>query len=94
MSVKLHSAFTWNCPVCNATNYDKATYITDLDEDDAREILEQFETLDAVRESEEHLSSEYLVTRVVCGPAFVTCWECGTTHAASLPEMEENEDSD
>ena len=92
MGVLLRSAFVWNCPVRDATNYVEATHITDLDEDDAREILEQFETLDAVRESEDTLSSEYLVTRVVCGPAFVTCWKCTSTHAATLPEMEGDED--
>lgn len=86
MSVQLESAFMWVCPVCGENNYAQATYVCDLGDDDAREIAQHFETLDAVEEGDGVMGTDYLVTRVVCGPAFVTCGKCSSTHAALLPD--------
>ena len=86
MGVVLKPAFVWWCNECSSRNVEEAKEVSDIDTEDAAMIAQHFETLDATKANEEELESPYLVTRVVCGPPFVSCRQCGTTHAAMLEE--------
>lgn len=88
-SAMLNAAFWWECEECGKEQFIKAN-VGELTEDEAAEALLQFETVDAVQgDEEDQMKSEYLVTRVVIGPAFVQCESCGKMHATALPVEQE-----
>jgi hypothetical protein len=80
----LLGAFRWKCEECGFEQYEDADE-AEIDADVANSIVsEHYETLEAQGSGDE-LSSPELVTRVLLGPPFVTCEQCGRTYAAQLP---------
>jgi hypothetical protein len=82
--ITLFGAFRWECEECGLEQYENATE-AEVDADVASSIVsEHFETLEA-QGTDKTLASPELVTRVLLGPPFVTCVNCGKTYAAQLP---------
>lgn len=79
----LESAFHWQCEECGIGQFIKAK-VGELCEGEAATIDEHYQTVDATGEGEQK-ESEYLVAKVVVGPAFVQCEKCGKMHATALP---------
>jgi hypothetical protein len=90
----LQSAFVWECSECGSRGVVMAK-TGRLDADCAAVIDEAFETLDAtVSPDGELFESPHVVSRVLIGPAFVQCESCGKMHAATLPELADDEGED
>lgn len=80
----LYSAFAWQCEDCSEWQFERAE-IGEVDEDVAKQVIEQLETVEAY-ETQDGMETHELVYRVCVAPSFVTCRHCGTTHAAFFRE--------
>lgn len=95
--VGLRSAFSWECPKCKKRQFSEA-----FDGNVPQEIAEKLDfrasvdiCFDAVPDytvDQNHVSSEFLVTRIALGPPIVQCEGCKTrylTYCEYTSEYEE-----